>query len=179
MTEALSAPPSPVQLRLYVLVALGATLMLPVVFLLPDQAPEAVQPVALLADQLRVVDSPALMPVSARLSETAGGSAGAGVTLTVTLSLALPPSPLQLSVNVLLPVNGPTVRDPEVLLPPDQAPEALQPSAFVVDQVSVTLSPSSTVVLEALSATVGAAGSVTWMETLSLRVPPGPVQVNV
>jgi hypothetical protein len=45
------------------LVVVGATLMLPLVFLDPDQAPEAEQLVALLDDQLKVVDSPALMLV--------------------------------------------------------------------------------------------------------------------
>jgi hypothetical protein len=102
------------------------------------------------------------------------------VTFTVTLSLLLlPPSPLQVSVNVLVLVSGPTLRVPEVPLLPDQAPAAAQLSALVLDQVRLTLSPSSMPVLEAFNETVGAAGSVTCTVTLSLRVPPGPLQVSV
>ena len=70
--------------------------MLPDAALDPDQAPEALQFVAFVADQLKVVESPASMLPVARLMDTTGGAAGAGVTVTVTTSPALPPSPLQL-----------------------------------------------------------------------------------
>ena len=76
-------------------VALSApVLALPFVGLLPDQAPEAVQLLALLEDQLSIADPPLLTPVGLALKLTAG----AGVeTLTVTDWVALPPGPLQLS----------------------------------------------------------------------------------
>jgi hypothetical protein len=90
-----------------------------------------------------------------------------------------PPSPLQFNANVLVLVRGPTVLVPDVFLPPDQAPEAVQVSAFALDQLSVTLSPSSIFVRDAFNETVGASGSVTCTFTLALRVPPGPLQDRV
>ena len=61
----------------------------------PDQAPDAVQPVALLEDQLSTADPPLLTVVglALRLNEGAGAE-----TLTVTDCAALPPGPLQVSV---------------------------------------------------------------------------------
>lgn len=161
------------------LVASGATVTLPETSRDPDQAPVALQPVALLADQLRVVEAPASIWLLARLRETLGGSTGVGVTVMVTVSFALPPSPLQFSVYVLVLVSAPVLALPDVLRLPDQAPEAVQASALALDQLRLTLSPSSILVLEAFKVTLGSAGWLTCTFTLSLRVPPGPEQVRV
>jgi len=71
-------------------------LALPLIDLLPDQPPEAVQLVAFVEDQLSVADPPLLMLVGFALKLTVG-LAGAE-TLTVTDRVAPPPAPLQVSV---------------------------------------------------------------------------------
>jgi hypothetical protein len=64
----------------------------PEVARLPDQAPEAVQLVALVADQVRV----AAAPLFTVLGEAAKLTIGAGVlTDTVAVCEALPPAPVQ------------------------------------------------------------------------------------
>ena len=58
-TESLALPPAPVQVRVYVKVLGPDTLPVdwePLIDLLPDQAPEAVQLVALVVVQERVAD---------------------------------------------------------------------------------------------------------------------------
>jgi len=71
---------------------------LPEVALLPDHAPEAVQEVALVADQLSVEDPPLATDVGFAASDTAGTGGGGGMpdTITVVEVLALPPGPVQL-----------------------------------------------------------------------------------
>ena len=66
---------------------------------------------------------------------------------------------------------------PEVALSPDQAPEAVQESAFVEDQVSVEDPPLATDAGLAASDTVGAGGN-TVTATVALALPPEPVQVR-
>ena len=60
---------------------------------------------------------------------------------------------------------------------PDQAPEAVQAVAFVVDQFKVAAPPLVMVLGEALRVTVGAADRI---ETVAdcAALPPGPVQVS-
>ena len=66
---------------------------------------------------------------------------------------------------------------PVVALSPNQAPEAVQESAFVEDQVSVDDPPLATDAGLAASDTVGAGGNtVTVADALAL--PPEPVQVR-
>ena len=64
---------------------------LPEVALLPDHAPEAVQEVALVDDQVSVEDPPLAIDAGFAVSDTVG----AGNTVTVTDALALPPDPVQ------------------------------------------------------------------------------------
>ena len=68
---------------------------LPFVGSVPDQPPDAVQPVALLEDQLSTADPPLLTVAGLALRLTAGAGAE---TLTVTDCAALPPGPVQVSV---------------------------------------------------------------------------------
>jgi hypothetical protein len=70
-------------------------LALPFVGSLPDQPPDAEQPVALLEDQLSVADPPLATLAGLALRLTVG--LGGADTLTVTDWLALPPGPLQVS----------------------------------------------------------------------------------
>ena len=65
---------------------------MPEVALLPDHAPEAVQEVALVDDQVSVEDPPLATDVGFAVSDTVG----TGNTVTVTEALALPPEPVQL-----------------------------------------------------------------------------------
>ena len=52
------------------------------------------------------------------------------------------PSPLQVNVNCVSAVNGPTVSLPEVAFEPDQPPDAVHELALLADQVSSVLSPA-------------------------------------
>ena len=66
----------------------------PLEVLVPDQAPEAVQAVALLADQAKVE----LLPLAIVLGLADNATVGAGgVTDTVFDCVALPPAPVQVS----------------------------------------------------------------------------------
>ena len=66
----------------------------PLMALTPDQAPEAVQAVAFLDDQVKV----ALLPLVIVLGLAAKATVGAGgVTDTVVDCVALPPAPVQVS----------------------------------------------------------------------------------
>jgi hypothetical protein len=65
---------------------------------------------------------------------------------------------------------------PEVALPPDHAPEAVQEVALLDDQVSVEDPPLATDVGLAVSVTMGTGSTVTITEALAL--PPEPVQVR-
>lgn len=69
---AAAAPFAPLQVSVYVVLALSApVLQVPVIGLLPDQPPEAVQVLALLADQLSVAAAPLLIAAGLALRLTA------------------------------------------------------------------------------------------------------------
>ena len=90
-------PLAPLHVRVNVVVVLSApVLALPLVGSLPDQPPEAVQLLALVADQLNVDAEPLLTVPGLALRLTVGF--GGAETLTVTDWLALPPGPLQVRV---------------------------------------------------------------------------------
>lgn len=148
--------------------------------LLPDQAPEAVQAVALLALQLSVAASPLLIVAGLTVKLNVGAAA---VTVTVALRVTLPPAPLQVSVNVLLAVKAPVDCDPLAALLPDHAPEALQPVALVEDHVKVAAAPLATDAGLVLSDKVGAGGGTATGDTVTFTVrvapPPSPMQVKV
>jgi hypothetical protein len=61
----------------------------------PDQAPEAVQEVALVEDQLNVDAPPLAMVLGLALRLTV--AVGAGLTVTVVDCAAVPPAPLQVN----------------------------------------------------------------------------------
>ena len=94
----------------------------PLIALLPDQPPEAVQAVVLVDDQVSVVVAPLLTVLGAAERLTVG----AGVlTETVADCVALPPAPVQVSPKVALAVRAPVDCEPLTALLPDHAPEAL------------------------------------------------------
>jgi hypothetical protein len=96
-------PPVPVQERVNVEFAdSGPTLCVPFVAFDPDHAPDAVQLVALVADQVSFDDAPAATDVGFALNVTTGAPGGGGVvvggvvvvpTSTVVLDEAVPPKP--------------------------------------------------------------------------------------
>ena len=111
----------------------------PLVFLLPDQSPEALQALALDDDQVRTVVPLWLTAAGDALSDTVGLGVGGAPTLTLMVDDAEPPAPEQLSENVTLLVRGPTDWLPLVALLPDHEPAAVQLVALVDDHVRVTL----------------------------------------
>jgi hypothetical protein len=114
----------------------------PLIALLPDQPPEAVQAVVLVDDQVSVVAAPLLTVLGAAERLTVG----AGVlTDTVADCVALPPLPVQVSPKVSLAVRAPVDCEPLTALLPDHAPEALQEVALADDHVKVELPPLATV----------------------------------
>ena len=144
----------------------------PPVALLPDQAPEAVQLVALVLDHVSV-DAP---PLATLVGEALKVSVGAGRMVTLTLRLTEPPAPLQLSVKVESVVSAPVEAVPLTALVPDHAPEARQLAALVVVHVSVDALPLATLVGEVLKVSVGGAMATT---AVCVTLPPGPLQLSV
>ncbi len=147
----------------------------PLTPLLPDHAPEALQVVALVADQFNV----ALPPLAIALGPTLKLTVGTGVvTVTVADCAALPSGPVQVNVYVALPVSTPVDCEPLAALLPDQAPEAEQAVAFAADQLSVELVPLLIVLGAAPRVTTGAGGVTETVADCDAE-PPLPVQVNV
>ena len=66
---------------------------------MPDQAPEAVHDVALVDDQVRVLEAPLVIEVGLALSETVGAGVSSSSLPVVVLSASLAPPPQALSNN--------------------------------------------------------------------------------
>ena len=142
---------------------------------LPLQAPEALQEVALLADQLSVVLPPLETMLGLAMIVTDGAAAD---TVTVTDCEAEPPAPVHDNTYFAFALSAPVDREPLVATGPFQAPEAVQVVAFVEDQVRVALSPLSTVLGLAVRVTVGV-GVVIDTVADCAALPPAPLQVSV
>jgi hypothetical protein len=149
----------------------------PAVGSVPDQAPDAVQAVALVDDQVSVVPFPLVTVLGLAARETAGAG---WVTETVADWLAVPPGPVQDRVNVEAAFKAPVLWVPASDSAPDQPPDAVHELAWLVDQVRLALPPLTTVLGLAVSAMVGAgAGEVTDTVAVWAALPPGPVQLSV
>jgi hypothetical protein len=170
----LALPPAPVQVSPYVALAVRAPVdWEPLTALVPDQAPEAVQDVALVAAQVKVE----LRPLATELGLAERLMVGAGeLTETVADCVALPPVPVQERPYVSLEVSAPVDCEPLTDFAPDHAPEAVQEVAFKADQVNVEPLPFATVLGLAVRLTVGAAAETATV-TDWLALPPGPVQL--
>jgi hypothetical protein len=140
----------------------------------PLQPPDAVQAVALVADQVNVALPPLATLAALVLSETLGGMTD---TVTVADCDAEPPVPLQVSVKFVFAVSDEVVCEPVVALLPLQPPDAVQEVALVEDQVNVDVAPLSTVLGFVLRVTAGAA-LVTETVADCAALPPLPVQVS-
>ena len=108
LADALAVPPSPVQTMAKVLELVNTPLdWLPEVALMPSHAPEAVQELASVDDQVRMEESPLTTEVGFAVSDTVGSGGGGVLTVTVVEAPALPPEPVQRSAKVLVLVNVP------------------------------------------------------------------------
>jgi hypothetical protein len=126
----------------------------------PDQAPEAVQEVALVEVQFSVELPPLATLAGLALIDTVG----AGVTVTVADCVAGPPLPVQVRVNLVVAVSAAVFAEPLVDSAPLQPPEAVHEVALVADQVSAEAAPLATVLGLAVRVMAGA-GAV--METVT------------
>jgi hypothetical protein len=144
--------------------------------LTPDQAPVAVQEVALVDDHAKVVALPLATVLGLALRLTV--ALGCALTVTVADCAALPPAPLQVKVYVALAVRAPVDCEPLTGLLPDHAPEAEHEVALLADQFNVALPPLAIALGPTLRMTLGA-GDFTVTTAVCAALPPGPVQVNV
>jgi hypothetical protein len=169
-------PPLPVQVSAYVALAVSAPVDCdPLMALLPDQAPEAVQEVAFVDDQVKVAAAPLWTVLGAAEKLTVGAGL---LTETVADCEALPPLPVQVSAYVASAVSAPVDCEPLKALLPDQAPEAVQEVALVDDQVKLELLPLATVLGLALKRTVAVGFGFTVTVVDCAALPPAPLQVN-
>jgi hypothetical protein len=144
--------------------------------LTPDQAPVAVQEVALVDDQVKVaaLALATVLGLAGRLTV----ALGCALTVTVADCAALPPVPLHVKVYVALAVRAPVDCEPLTGLVPDHAPEAAHAVALVADQFNVELPPLAIALGPTLRMTLGA-GDFTVTVAVCTALPPGPVQVNI
>lgn len=153
------------------LAVIGDVTSLPAVAFDPLHAPEAVQAVASVEDQVSVLVAPGATATGLALSVTVGAGVVL-VTVTVADFDALPPAPVHVKVNVLFTINTGVVATPVVVRSPLHAPDALQLVAWVDDQVRVDVEPLTTCVGFAVNVTVGATVEPTVTVTLLLMVLP-------
>ena len=115
----------------------------PLTALVPDQAPPAAQAVAFWDDQVRVTAPLAATDVAlaASLAVGAGAEGVDPETVTVTAALVEPPAPEHCKVNVLSAASVADCIVPDDAWLPAQAPDAMQPVAFWLDQLNVVVPP--------------------------------------
>lgn len=126
---------------------------MPLIALVPDQAPEAVQEVALVEDQLNVEVPPLETLVGLALSETLGAAAD---TVTVADCVADPPAPVQVSMYLVVAFSAAVLFEPLIASDPLQPPEAVHAVALVADQLNIDAAPLLSVLGLAVSVTAGA-----------------------
>jgi hypothetical protein len=120
----------------------------------PLQPPDAAQEFALVEVQVSVEMPPPATAVGSAVKVTVGGFI---VTVAVA-GMLVPPGPEHVIENVAPAVNPAVLCDPLVASGPLQSPAAAQDVAFDEVQVSVTEPPTSTVLCDAPSDTVGNTG---------------------
>ena len=149
-TEALAAPPGPVQAIANVVVPLSAgEVSVPDGGRLPVHPFDAVHAVALV-----LVHDSDVVPFAATLAGSAVNAAvGADGELTAmaTEVVASPPGPEHVSPNVLEAVSAGVASAPEVPRAPVQAPDAVQDVAFVLLHFSCSVAPYASVGESSLS----------------------------
>ena len=149
-------------------------LCVPLTDSVPAHAPEAVQEVAFVEDQVNVEVPPLATLVGLALKDTVGAGAD---TVTVADCEADPPVPLHASVNLVVAVNAPVPAEPLIGSDPLQPPDAVHEVALEADQVSAEAAPVVTVLGLADSVMAGAAW-VTETAADCVALPPVPVHVS-
>ena len=147
----------------------------PLVALVPDQPPDAVQLVTLALVHDSVVLVLRATPGGFGDSVTEGAPA---VTVTEAVCATAPPPPAHANVKLELAVSAPVLWVPEVPFAPLQAPDAEQLVAFVVPHVRFDEAPDCTLAGDAVSVSVGGA-VVTVTAAVCETDPPAPVHVSV
>ena len=128
---AVTEPPGPAQVSLYVVVAVNALVAaLPDSDFDPDHPPDAVQLVALVDDHV----SFEVLPDATDVGDADNVSVGADPTVTVSETTFEPPAPVHVSVNLVVAFNALVVALPDIAFDPDQPPEAVQLVALVDPQ---------------------------------------------
>jgi hypothetical protein len=107
-----------------------------------------------------------------------GPGGGAGATVTANVCCAIPPGPVQINTKLPLAVRGPTVSEPDKVLPPDHRSDAAHDVAFVLCHVSVTESPACSDERSPANVTVGAAGGGGVEGGLDPPPPPHPPKTD-
>jgi hypothetical protein len=148
-------------------------LCVPPVATAPDHAPEAVQAVALLEDQVNVELPPLVTLLGLVLSDTLGGVADV---VTVADCDAEPPAPVHVIVYFVVAEMADVAVEPLVAMLPLQPPDAAQAVVFADDQVNVDAAPLLRVLGFAERVTAGAA-RLTETVVDCVALPPVPVQV--
>jgi len=93
----------------------GPTDCEPFVAMLPDQPPDAVQPVAFVADHVSVLEPPLVTDVGFAVNVVTGAAGGgADATCTFVDPIVVPPRPTQLKLYVCDACNGPSDCEPLV-----------------------------------------------------------------
>jgi hypothetical protein len=167
VTDFVSVPPGPAQVKVKVLDAVSAPLDCePDVALFPDHDPEAVHELALVDAQVNVDEPPLITVVGFALSATVGAG-GAASTVTVTECVTVPPGPVHVSEKSLREASrGPVVAAPDSGLEPVQLllagdAVALQLEALFAAHVSVEAIPLATDAGFASKDTTGGDGDAT------------------
>ena len=169
-------PPGPVQVSENVVSApRAAVLCVPLTASAPVHAPAAAHVVASVELHVNVDVPPASTLVGLAVS-TAVGNGGAGaVTVTVTEAAGLvPEEPVQVKENVVSLVRATVLLEPLVSRAPLHPPEAVHEVASVDVQVSVAVSPLTTLVGAAVMEAVG-----TGVIAVGPTVPPHAANTNV
>jgi hypothetical protein len=125
----------------------------PLSALVPDQSLEPEHVVALVADQVSVVEAPELTVLGLAVSVMEGANAE---TVTMADCFAEPPAPVQVSSNSVVLDSAPVDQVPLVATLPFQPPDAVQDVAFWDCQVKLDALPFATVGGDAARVMVGA-----------------------
>jgi hypothetical protein len=153
VADCVALPPGPLQASVKVVFAVSASVVCEPCSGTPRRQPsEAVQAVALLALQFRVVVLPAGTMLGVALKCTTGAEA---VAVTVTACTADPPGPVQVISYSVVFASAPVDCEPFAASAPLQPPEAVHAVALLAVQVSVALPPLTSVVGAAVKVTVG------------------------
>jgi hypothetical protein len=118
----------------------------------PDQAPEAEQALALVADHVSVDARPEFTELGLAVRDTTGAGLA---TVTIAVCVAEPLAPVQVSSYSVVFVSAPVDQLPLVAMEPLHPPDAVHAPAWTAFQVSVEPPPLATVPGDAVRVIAG------------------------